>query len=109
MTGATNMPAFRRRSAVDDSLTEIRRNEALELLAWVVEIELQAFLATTAELNLPNGRAVLCGTALALPVEIAAARRDRDRPAQGRRPWCDRSRSDPLHLSDPGAVGPCGR
>jgi hypothetical protein len=36
------------------SLTEILRNGARELLARAVEIELQVFLETTAELKLPD-------------------------------------------------------
>jgi putative transposase len=57
MNETTNILAFRQPSAVDDPLTEILRNGARELLARAVEIELQAFLATTAELKLPDGRA----------------------------------------------------
>ncbi|MEY9120608.1 transposase-like protein [Bradyrhizobium yuanmingense] len=57
MNETTNILAFRQPSAADDPLTEILRNGARELLARAVEIELQAFLATTAELKLPDGRA----------------------------------------------------
>lgn len=57
MNETTNILAFRQPSAVDDPLTEILRNGARELLARAVEIELQAFLETTAELKLPDGRA----------------------------------------------------
>ncbi|HZV55151.1 MAG TPA: IS256 family transposase [Rhodocyclaceae bacterium] len=57
MNETTKILPFRQRSAVDDPLTEILRNGARDLLARAVEIELQAFLETTAELKLPGGRA----------------------------------------------------
>ncbi|MGY3619342.1 hypothetical protein ACVJGD_005538 [Bradyrhizobium sp. USDA 10063] len=57
MNETTNILAFRQPSAVDDPLTEILRNGARDLLARAVEIELQTFLETTAELKLPDGRA----------------------------------------------------
>jgi putative transposase len=57
MNETTKIFPFRQRSAVDDPLTEILRHGARDLLARAVEIELQAFLETTAELKLPGGRA----------------------------------------------------
>jgi putative transposase len=57
MKETTNIVSLRQPSAVDDPLTEILRNGAGELLARAVEIELRAFLETTAELKLPDGRA----------------------------------------------------
>jgi putative transposase len=57
MNETTNILTFRQPSAVDDPLTEILRNGARDLLAKAVEIELQTFLETTAELKLPDGRA----------------------------------------------------
>jgi len=57
MNETINILPFRQPSSVDDPLTEILRNGARELLARAVEIELKAFLETTAELKLPDGRA----------------------------------------------------
>ena len=57
MNKTTNILPFRQPSSVDDPLTEILRNGARELLARAVEVELKAFLETTAELKLPDGRA----------------------------------------------------
>jgi transposase-like protein len=56
MNETTNILAFRQPSSVDDPLTEILRDGARELLARAVEIELNVFLQTTAELKLPDGR-----------------------------------------------------
>ncbi|MHC2392054.1 hypothetical protein ACVMFA_002719 [Bradyrhizobium liaoningense] len=59
MTETTNVLAFRQPSAVDDPLTDIVRAGARDLLARAIEIEVGAFLASTANLTLPDGRARL--------------------------------------------------
>jgi hypothetical protein len=59
MTETTNVLAFRQPSAVDDPLTDILRAGARDLLARAIEIEVDAFLASTADLTLPDGRARL--------------------------------------------------
>ena len=48
--------ALRRKGAIDDPLTEILRTGARRLIAQAVEAEFETFLASTAELVLPDGR-----------------------------------------------------
>src|ERR1700680_604815 len=48
--------ALRQKGAIDDPLTEILRTGARRLIAQAVERELETFLASTAELVLPDGR-----------------------------------------------------
>ena len=48
--------ALRQKGAIDDPLTEILRTGARRLIAQAVEAEFEAFLASTAELVLPDGR-----------------------------------------------------
>ncbi|WP_284283097.1 transposase, partial [Bradyrhizobium liaoningense] len=91
MTETTNVLAFRQPSAVDDPLTDIVRAGARDLLARAIEIEVGAFLASTANLTLPDGRARLVrhghgpvreiATGIG-PVEVARPK-VRDRGASG--------------------------
>ena len=55
MTG-NRVVALRQKGAIDDPLTEILRTGARRLIAQAVEAEFETFLATTAELVLPDGR-----------------------------------------------------
>ena len=48
--------ALRQKGAIDDPLTEILRAGARRLIAQAVEAEFEAFLASNAELVLPDGR-----------------------------------------------------
>ena len=48
--------ALRLKGAIDDPLTEILRTGARRLIAQAVEAEFETFLASTAELVLPDGR-----------------------------------------------------
>ena len=48
--------ALRQKGAIDDPLTEILRTGARRLIAQAVEAEFEAFLASTAELVLADGR-----------------------------------------------------
>src|SRR5580704_5548508 len=48
--------ALRQKGAIDDPLTEILRTGARRLIAQAVEAEFEAFLGSTAELVLPDGR-----------------------------------------------------
>ena len=48
--------ALRQKGAIDDPLTEILRTGARRLIAQAVEAEFETFLASTAELVLPDGR-----------------------------------------------------
>src|SRR5258708_518911 len=48
--------ALRQKEAIDDPLTEILRTGARRLIAQAVEAEFETFLASTAELVLPDGR-----------------------------------------------------
>src|SRR5258707_1018722 len=48
--------ALRQKGAIDDPLTEILRTGARRLIAEAVEAEFETFLASTAELVLPDGR-----------------------------------------------------
>src|ERR1700721_4746126 len=48
--------ALRQKGAIDDPLTEILRIGARRLIAQAVEAEFEAFLGSTAELVLPDGR-----------------------------------------------------
>jgi hypothetical protein len=48
--------ALRRKGAIDDPLTEILRTGSRRLIAQAVEAEFETFLASTAELVLPDGR-----------------------------------------------------
>jgi hypothetical protein len=48
--------AVRQKGAIDDPLTEILRTGARRLIAQAVEAEFETFLASTAELVLPDGR-----------------------------------------------------
>ena len=48
--------ALRQKGAIDDPLTEILRTGARRLIAQAVEAEFETFLASTAELGLPDGR-----------------------------------------------------
>src|SRR5271169_3879768 len=48
--------ALRQKGALDDPLTEILRTGARRLIAQAVEAEFETFLASTAELVLPDGR-----------------------------------------------------
>ena len=48
--------ALRQKGAIDDPLTEILRTGARRLIAQAVEAEFEAFLASTAEFVLPDGR-----------------------------------------------------
>jgi putative transposase len=91
MIETTNVLPFRQPSAVDDPLTDILRAGARELLARAIEIEVDAFLAGTSDLTLPDGRARLVrhgyGPARQIqtgigPVEVARPK-VRDRGASG--------------------------
>ncbi|MCA1394576.1 transposase [Bradyrhizobium sp. IC3123] len=91
MTETTNVLAFRQPSVVDDPLTDIVRAGARDLLARAIEVEVGAFLASTANLTLPDGRARLVrhghgpvreiATGIG-PVEVARPK-VRDRGASG--------------------------
>jgi len=59
MNETSNILAFRQPSTVDDPLTDILRAGARDLLARAIAIEVDAFLASTADLTLPDGRARL--------------------------------------------------
>jgi putative transposase len=48
--------ALRRTDEIDDPLTEILRSGARRLIAQAVEAEFEEFLASTANLVLPDGR-----------------------------------------------------
>src|SRR5271169_5032596 len=48
--------ALRQKGAIDDPLTEILRTGARRLIAQAVKAEFETFLASTAELVLPDGR-----------------------------------------------------
>ena len=48
--------ALRQKGAIDDPITEILRTGARRLIAQAVEAEFETFLASTAELVLPDGR-----------------------------------------------------
>ena len=48
--------ALRQKEAIDDPLTEILRVGARRLIAQAVEVEFETFLATNADLILPDGR-----------------------------------------------------
>ena len=48
--------ALRQKGPIDDPLTEILRTGARRLIAQAVEAEFEAFLGSTAELVLPDGR-----------------------------------------------------
>ena len=48
--------ALRLKGAIDDPLSEILRTGARRLIAQAVEAEFETFLASTAELVLPDGR-----------------------------------------------------
>ncbi len=48
--------ALRQKAAIDDPLTEILRTGARRLIAQAVGAEFETFLASTAELVLPDGR-----------------------------------------------------
>ena len=91
MIETTNVLPFRQPSAVDDPLTDILRAGAREVLARAIEIEVDAFLAGTSDLTLPDGRARLVrhgyGPARQIqtgigPVEVARPK-VRDRGASG--------------------------
>lgn len=53
----TNICELRQPGQIDDPLTDILRSGARDLLARAVEIEVETFLASTAHLTLPDGRA----------------------------------------------------
>ena len=59
MNENSNVVQLRQPDAVDDPLTEVLRAGARQLLAQAVELEVQAFLAERAALQLPDGRARL--------------------------------------------------
>ena len=59
MNENSNVVRLRQPDAVDDPLTEVLRAGARQLLAQAVELEVQAFLAERAALQLPDGRARL--------------------------------------------------
>lgn len=91
MNETINVLAFRQPSTVDDPLTDILRAGARDLLARAIELEVDAFLAGTSELTLPDGRARLVrhgyGPARQIqtgigPVEVARPK-VRDRGACG--------------------------
>src|SRR5271155_2663077 len=48
--------SLRQKGTIDDPLTEILRTGARRLIAQAVEAEFETFLASTAELVLPDGR-----------------------------------------------------
>ena len=48
--------SLRQKGTIDDPLTEILRTGARRLIAQAVEAEFETFLASTAELELPDGR-----------------------------------------------------
>jgi hypothetical protein len=48
--------SLRQKDEIDDPLTEILRSGARRLIAQAVEAEFETFLATTADLVLPDGR-----------------------------------------------------
>ena len=91
MNETSNILAFRQPSTVDDPLTDILRAGARDLLARAIAIEVDAFLASTADLTLPDGRARLVrhghGPVRAIatgigPVKVARPK-VRDRGANG--------------------------
>ena len=51
-----NVVSYRQKDEIDDPLTEILRAGARRLIAQAVEAEFETFLATNAELVLPDGR-----------------------------------------------------
>jgi len=55
MNETSNILAFRQPSTVDDPLTDILRAGARDLLARAIAIEVDAFLASTADLRCPTG------------------------------------------------------
>jgi transposase-like protein len=57
MNETINVFQLRQPGQVDDPLTDILRAGARDLLARAIEIEVEAFLASTANLTLPDGRA----------------------------------------------------
>ena len=59
MEQCTNVVRLRQPDDVDDSLTEVLRAGARQLLAQAVELEVEDFLAERAALRLPDGRARL--------------------------------------------------
>ncbi len=59
MTEAIDVIRFHQPDDVDDPLTEMLRAAARRLLAQAVELEAEAFLASTEALRLPDGRARL--------------------------------------------------
>src|SRR5271165_4687263 len=68
--------ALRQKGAIDDPLTEILRTGARRLIAQAVEAEFETFLASTAELVLPDGRQRV--------VRHGSGSRDPDRNRPGR-------------------------
>ena len=50
------MSPFEQKGAIDDPLSEILRTGARRLIAQAIEAEFETFLASTAELVLPDGR-----------------------------------------------------
>jgi putative transposase len=59
MENTTNVVRLRQPDAIDDPLTDVLRAGARRLLAQVVEMEAEAFLAAMQDLRLPDGRARL--------------------------------------------------
>ncbi len=55
MSEPTNVFRFRQPDAIDDSLTEILRTGARQLLAQAIELEVEAYLASMRALKLPDG------------------------------------------------------
>ena len=91
---------LRRPDDIDDPLTEVLRAGARQLLAQAVELEVEAFLAERAGLELPDGRARLVRhghaperevqtgigvVAVARPKVRDRGRRRRSRPKEGAR------------------------
>ena len=69
-------------SVADDSLLEVLRSEARRMLQQLIEAEVQAFIATHAELEDAHGRRRVVRNGRAPEREI----QDRDRPIAVRRP-----------------------
>jgi len=112
MIQTTNLLAFRQPGTVDDPLTDVLRAGARQLLSKAVEIEVEAFLSSLAELKLADGRCRVVrhghGPERTIqtgigPVKVARAKvRDRGAASAGERirfssallpRWARRSRS----------------
>jgi putative transposase len=91
MNETTTIVRFRQPDTIDDPLTDVLRTGARKLLAQAIEIEAEAYLASTRDLKLPDGRERLVrhghGPERAIqtgigPVEVSRVK-IRDRGASG--------------------------